>query len=242
MDGEILQHLGPGHGVGLHDGEFLVREAAGLVENFFINRDLPDVMEGGGRADHGDVRGGELVAVRLLDQVVQHQLRQRTDIEDVEAALAVAEFHDVAENINEQAAALLILINLVRHHVGQALLLGVEHDGVDHPAVDDQRVKGPGDKIGDAQLIGPLDVAGAGLGGNHDDGDVLDPAVLAHDVQHAEAVHLGHDDVQQNQGNLASPLLEQAHALEAVLRFDDFVFVVQHIGQDGAVQLRVIHN
>ena len=199
-------------------------------------------MQGRGRADHGNVRGGEGVAVRLLDQVVQHQLRQRADVEDMKAALAVPELHNVAEDINEQAAALLVFVNLVRHHVGQALLLGVEHDGVHHPAVDDQRVKGPGDEIGDAQLVGPLDVAGARLGGNHDDRDVLDPVVLGHDVQDAEAVHLGHDNIQQDQGNFAPPLLEQAHALEAVLRLDDFVLAVQHIGQDGTIQLRVVHN
>ena len=114
-------------------------------------------------------------------------------------------------------------------------MLGVEHDGVDHPAVDDQRVEGPGDKIGDAQLVGPLDMAGPGLGGDHDDGDVLDPLVLGHDVQNAEAVHLGHYDVQKDQGDLGSPLLEQAHALEAVFRLNDFIFIVQHVGQDGAV-------
>ena len=242
VDGEVFQHFRPGHGVGLHDGEFLVGEAAGLVEDLFVDGDLSNVVQGRGRADHGDVRGGELVALRLLDQVVQHQLRQGADVEDVEAAFAVPELHDVAEDVDEQAAALLVFINLIRHHVGQALLLGVKHDGIDHPAVDDQRVEGPGNKIGDAQLIGPLNVAGAGFGGDHDDGDVLDPMVLGHDLQDAEAVHLRHDDVQENQGNFTPPLLEQAHALQSVLGLDDLILVVQHVGQDGAVELRVVHD
>ena len=102
--------------------------------------------------------------------------------------------------------------------------------------MDDQRVEGAGDEIGDAQLIGPLDMAGPGFGGDHDDGDILNPLVLGHDLQNTEAVHLGHDDVQQDQGNLAPPLLEQAHALKAVFGFDDFILVVQHVGQNGAVQ------
>ena len=59
-----------------------------------------------------------------------------------------------------------------------------------------------------------------------DDGDVLDPVVLGHDLQNAEAVHLRHDDVQENQGNFTPPLLEQAHALQSVLGLDDLILVV----------------
>ena len=242
MDGEILQHLRAGQGVGFHDGEFLVREAARLVENFLVDGDLANVVKGGGRADYGDVRGGEVVAVRLLDQLVQHQLRQGPDVKDMKAALAVSEFHNMAENVDQQAAALLVFVNLVRHHAHQALLLGVEQNGVDHPAVNNQRVEGPGDEVRDAQLIGPLDVAGAGFGGDHDDGNVVNPMILGHDLQNAEAVHLRHDNIQQDQGNLSLLLLKQAHALKAVFGLDDLVLVGQHIRQNGPVEFRVVHN
>ena len=242
MDGEIFQHLRAHGGMGLHDGELLVRQPAGLVENVFVNGDLADVVKGGGGGDDGDLRGGEAVAVRLLGEPAQQQLRQRADVEHVEAALAVAELHDVAENVDHQVALAFLLIDLVRDHAHQLLLLGVEQDGVHHAAVDDQRVKGAGDEVRDTQLIGPLDVAGAALGGDHDDGDIVDPVVLVHGVQHAEAVHLRHDDVQQYQGELRSHLLKEGDALQTVFRLYNIIFLPQHVGKDCPVQLGVVYN
>ena len=121
-------------------------------------------------------------------------------------------------------------------------MLGVEQNGVHHPAVDDQRVEGAGDEVRDPQLIGPLDVAGAALGGDHNDGNIVDPAVLVHGVQHAEAVHLRHHQVQQHQRELRPHFLEGGHRFQAVFCLYNVIFLSQHIGEDCPVQLGVVYN
>ncbi len=127
---KIFQHIRADGGVSFHHGEFLVRQPAGLVENFFVNGDFADVVEGGGGGDDRDVPGTEAVAVGLLGQLPQQQVCQSADMENVQAALAVAEFHDMAENINHQVALTLFFIDLVCHHARQLFLLGVQENGV----------------------------------------------------------------------------------------------------------------
>ena len=119
----------------------------------------------------------------------------------------------MAENLNHQVAVAFLLIDLLLYQIHQLFLLGIQQDGVHHPVVDDQRVKGAADKVGDAQLVGPLDLGGAGFGGNHDNGYVLNPLPLVHDHQHLEAVHFRHDNIQQNQRELVRALLENGDCL-----------------------------
>ena len=49
---QIVQHLGSQHTMGLHDLKLLRGQFAGLVEDLFVNADLPDVMQGRGQRDH----------------------------------------------------------------------------------------------------------------------------------------------------------------------------------------------
>ena len=60
--------------------------------------------------------------------------------------------------------------------------------------------------------------------------------------QHFEAVHLGHDDVQQHEGYLVLVLLEHRDGFASVLGFQDVVFLVEDVRQHGAVQLGVVHD
>ena len=148
----------------------------------------------------------------------------------------------MAEYVDHQVAAPFLLIDLLRHQGHQLLLLGVQQDGVHHPPVDDQRVKGPADEVGDPQVEGPLHVGGAALRRDHDHRDVLNPAVFVHHVQHAEAVQPRHDNIQQHQRDLTAPRLQHGNALTAVFRLQDLILIPQHIRQDGTVHLRVVHN
>ena len=242
MDGHGLHHGGADGGVLLHDGELLLGEPAGLVEDLAGDGDLAHVVEGGGDADEVDVHRRQGIPVGLQHQPLEEQLREHPDMDDVLAALAVAELDDVAEDVDHQGILALFLVDLVGHHAHQLFLLGVEQGGVDHPAVDQQGVEGTGDKVRHPQLVGPLDVRGRGLGGDHDDRNVLDPVVPVHDGEHLEAVHLRHDDVQQEQVDLHMVLLDGADGLQAVFGFQDLVFLSQHIRQNGAVHLRVVGN
>ena len=242
IGGQVFQHLRAHHGMGFHNGKLLGGEFARLIQNFLRDGDLADIVEGGGGADDGDVRLADVVAVGLAQQGVEQGLGQDMYVAHMHTALAVAELHAVAEYVDHQAAALLLFVDLLGHHGGQPLLLGVEQNGVHHPAVDNERVKGTADEVGDAQLKGPFNVAGPPLRRDHNNRDVLNPAVFVHLREHAEAVHHRHYDVQQHQGNFGAVLLQHGHALFAVFRLNDIKFAVQHIRQNCPVHLRVVHN
>ena len=66
--------------------------------------------------------------------------------------------------------------------------------------------------------------------------------VAAHLGQDPETVQPGHDDIQQKQGQLTALGLDDGHCLQSVFRFNDVVFILQHIGQDGPVHFRVVHD
>ena len=125
----------------------------------------------------------------------------------MQAALLVAELHNVAEDGDHQVVDLLLLIDLLIDHGGQPALLGVEHNGVDNPPADHHHVEGPADVVGDPHVVGPLNKGVGALRRDHDNRHAVDPVILVHGGQHAEAVQVGHHDIQQDQGNLLFPLL-----------------------------------
>ena len=85
-------------------------------------------------------------------------------------------------------------------------------------------------------------MTGGGLGGNHDNGYILNPVAGIHDLQHLEAAHFRHNDIQQDQVDVRAVSLEGGQSLQAVFRFNNFIAVLQHIRQDGPVHLGVIRN
>ena len=237
LEGDPLHHVGPHLGVALHDGELLVGKQAWLVEYLAGNADLAHVVEGGGVADQVDSLTVQLIAVGLAHKAFQQNFCHGLNVHDVQAALLIAELHNVAENGNHQVVDLLLLVDLLVHHGGQPALLGVEHDGVNHTAADHHHVEGAADVVGYSHVIGPLDESVGALRRDHDNGHAVDPVVFIHGGQHAEAVQIGHYNVQQDQGNLLLPLLEDGHRLQSVLRLDDIVGLLQHGAEDGAVHL-----
>ena len=238
--GKVGDHLPAHHGVGLHDLELLVGEASGLVEDLAGDGDLADVVEGGGGGDEPHVRPGEGVAVGHGDEAVEEKVRQGPDVSHMLSALPVAEFHDMAEDINHEGALPLLLDDLLGNKPLELFLLGVEQYGIDHPAVDHPLVEGAVDKVGASQVVGPLHMGGGCLGGNHDDRNILDPAVFLHSAEYIKAVHMGHHDVQQDQVDLRAVFLQDGQGPYAVLRLQDVVLLPQHIRKHGAVDLRVV--
>ena len=199
-------------------------------------------MERGSAADHTDVRLGQRIAVRELDQMGEHQLGQCVDMDHMESALTVPELYDMAQDIDHHRALLFIFIDLLGYQGSQLFLFGVQQHRVHETAVDDGHVKGTIDEIRDTQRIGPFHLGGSALGGDHDDRDILDPALLVHDLQDTKTVHIWHHDIQQDCGDLVFMLLEDRYGLHTVLCFQDDVFILQHIRQDGAVHLRIIRD
>ena len=72
-------------------------------------------------------------------------------------------------------------MNLVRYQRDQAALLCVQLNGVKHSLADHTVVKGPADVIRYPKLERPADVCVGPSTGNHDDRNILNPAVPVHD-------------------------------------------------------------
>ncbi len=237
-----FQHIRADTGMALHDGEFLIGQLARLVEDGLVNRNLADIVQRGRRRDHGNITPGQRIAVGPLHQVGQQQLGKRVHMAHVLAALTVAEFNNMAEDINHQVALLLVFVNLVGHHADQLLLLGIQQDSIDHAPMDDQRVKGAADEIADPQLVSALDKGRTAFRRNHNDRDVLDPPVLVHHIEHPKTVHHRHDHIQQDQRDLHTIFLDIGDTFHAVFRLNNVILPAEDIGQDCAVHLRIIDN
>ena len=232
----------PDEGVALHHLELLRRQPARLGENLRRDQQLAHVVQAGGRPDGVDVAAVQAVAVGLVHQPPEQQPRDEAHVLHVGAPLAVAQGHHPAQNGRHQFRVLLLPVVPVGHKAHQLLLLLVQQEGVHDAPLDDAGHKGPADVVRRAQLEGPLDVRAAGLRRDHDDRDVLQQALPVHVAQHLEAVGLGHHHVQQQHADLPPVGLEGGHGLPAVGHLQDVEVVLQHVHQNGPVQLGVIRN
>ena len=52
--------------------------------------------------------------------------------------------------------------------------------------------------VGDAKIVQLADLVGGGVGGEDDDGNLLEAEIRAHDGEEVEAVHAGHADVEDD--------------------------------------------
>ena len=134
-------------------------------------------------------------------------------------ALSIAEFYDMAQDTHQRIRIIFTSADLVRHHLYQPPLLGVQLDGVGHAAVHDTRIEGAVDVIAGSQLIGAPDRGVGVVAGDHDDRGILDGVVGVHGLEHLEAVHHGHVDVQQHQCNISGFRLHFFQAFPSVFRF-----------------------
>ena len=239
---QIMQHLGSQHTVGLHDLEFLRGQPAGLVEDLFVNADFSDVVQGRSQRDHILLFRSDRVSAADLQQTAEQQFGDDTDVPHMGAAFAVAEFYDMAQYTHQHIRVIFTGADLLRDHLHQPPLLGVQLDGVGHTAVHDTSIEGAIDIITCAQLIGTPDRRIGVLAGDHNDRDILDGVVGIHGFQHFKAVHNGHIDVQQHQCNVSGFCLQFFHAFPSVFDFQNVVAVSQDLCQHHAVHCGVIHK
>ena len=239
---QLVQHLGPAGGVLLDDLKLLRRQPSGLVQNFLVNGNFADVVQRRRQRNVVHFRGRELVAAGLFHHPLQDQLRQGADVLDVQSALAVAKLHDLAQHAHQHGGVVFLLAHLLGDHFHEAALFCVEVDGVVHPAVDHLAIKGAVDVIGGTPLVGLADGVVRVVGGNHDDGHVLNGVVPCHVVQHLKPAHDGHIHVQQHHGYVACVLLQLLQALFAVGGFQHPVIPAQNLGEHGPVHLGVVDD
>ena len=227
--------------MGLDDSILFFGQAARLIQDLIRDHDLADIVQGRRRADEGDIALVQLVTVGLAGQLMQQKIGQGADMQHMLPALAVAKFYYMAQDADHQHAVVLFFVDLIGHKAGEPLLFGVEHEHVLHPAHHHDPLERAADIICHAQIIGALD-AGRVLGGtDHNDRDLFQPGVAPHDPQHIKAVHFRHDQVQQHQRNICAPA-QDLHCTHAVFRFQIFIAVAQNFFQQGAVDLRIIHD
>ena len=226
---QLVQHLGPQHTVGLDDLEFFRGQLAGFVEDLFVDADLADVVQGRGQRDVVLLFGGDGVLAADLQQAVEQQLGDDADVPHMGTALAVAELHDMAQHTHQHIGVVFAGADLVRHHLHQPPLLGVQLDGVGHAAVDDASIEGAGDVIAGPQLIGAPDRGVGVVAGDHDDRDVLDGVVDVHSLEHLETIHDRHVDVQQHQCDVPGLRLHFFQAFLSVFCFKNAVIAAQDL-------------
>lgn len=140
------------------DFELFGSQTAGFVEDGFGNDDLADIMQCRRDTDERNIRMRKFIAVGLSDQLTQQKFGENMDMQNVQPALAVSKFHDIAEDLDHQTALFFLFVDLVGDKPHQFLLLGIEHDGIDDAAMHDTAVKWTVDEIRDPQIVRAFDV------------------------------------------------------------------------------------
>ena len=186
------------------------------------------------------IMAADIVLMQLFArQLVQQQVGQGADVQHMQAALAVAELHHMAQDADHQHAVVLFFVHLIGHQPGQALLLGIQHEHVLHLAQHHDPLKGAAHVVGHTQVVGTLDVGRVLCRRDHDHRDLVQPGIAAHDLQHVKAVHLRHHDVQQHQCDVRV-LAQKLHRPDTVFRFQILIPVAQDLHQQRAVDLRIV--
>ena len=108
--------------------------------------------------------------------------------------------------------------------------------------MDDAGIEGAADVVRSTQLVGAADGLGGILAGDHHDGNVLEPALGGHPGEDIEAVHVGHHDVQQQDGKLGAACIQDLEALCPIGGFQNFEIIGEDLGKDVPVHGRVVHD
>ena len=80
------------------------------------------------------------------------------------------------------------------------------------------------------------------FGRQHDDGDAAQEFVLVDAGKHLEAVHFGHDEIQQHHGEPVPVFPDGLQGLPAVAGTEDLVVVLQDHAQQFPVDFLVVHD
>ena len=79
-------------------------------------------------------------------------------MQHMKTALTITKLYDIRQNLNHELIVVLLLHDLIRHHVRQFLLFCKKNDRVDYPAPNSPLVKRTADIVKSPQIIGPLDI------------------------------------------------------------------------------------
>lgn len=178
---------------------------------------------------------------KCADELAQQNVGDGAHMQNVRAGFEVARLDDVAQNVDDGAVRLLVLVNLLFGQVDKVLLARVERECVAHAPLRDRQVERAADVIRYAELVGLLDERLVILGRGNDDGDLLQSVALLHHLEHAEAVEAGHVDVEQQQLDVELGV-QQLERLHAVVGIEVFVAAAEDFGKDLLVHFRIARD
>ena len=96
IGGEIFKHLRAYQRVGFHNLKLFLSEPSGLVEDFFVYRNLSYIMKRGGKADKRYIRLSKPVFIGDLLKLAKHDIGEGADMYYVLTAFAVSELYYMA--------------------------------------------------------------------------------------------------------------------------------------------------
>ena len=187
----------------------------------------PLAQRGGGEQGAGDVVDAADVLARFLaaelngrGQRLDHAAVQRDDLFGLGQQVGLLQLHHVAQPL-PRAEQFHHRLHPPQHHIGDHRLA----DDVHHP-----------------QGVGLLHDAAGSLSRDEKDGDLFQQAPLRQSVQHLDAVHLGHDNVQQD-GAQAVLLFQNGLEPRAAVRGGGRgVIRAENRFEDRAVDRIVVHD
>lgn len=237
--GDLLQQGRALDRMGLHDFKLFFGELPGLAQDSVGDGDLAHVVHDGGQGDVVHIRLGKTVPqFRVGEQIMGDVV----DAAYVLAGFAVAELdgggqclHHALAEPDDLGGPLQKLCLLAVHHAAEPgtglvqLYYGL-HPPQHH--IGDHRLA---DHVHDAQLVGLLHHAAAGLRRDEEHGHVLRQIAVLQGAQHLDPVHLRHHHIQQDGAQPLRAGEDLLQALPAVFRLLDGVVGGENIFQNAPV-------